>query len=122
MYNSCQGEVEISDVDPGTLKHLLEFIYTGQVEGAAYTPELLYAADKYEIHALVKLCAHQLKREITPETAAEVLLLADRHSLNALKQEVMMKVLAEKTRYLASPEFNNQIKKSPSLLIELLSL
>ena len=33
-----------------------------------------------------------------------------------------MKVLAEKTRYLASPEFNNQIKTSPSLLIELLSL
>merc|ERR1719397_1081258 len=55
MMESQTGEVEISDVDPNTLKQLLEFIYTGQVEDAAYTPELLYAADKYEIHALVKI-------------------------------------------------------------------
>ena len=41
---------------------------------------------EYAQYAQVKLCAHQLKREITPETAAEVLLLADRHSLNTLKQ------------------------------------
>jgi len=70
----------------------------------------------------VKLCANQFKTEINPDTAAEILILADRHCLKSLKQEVMMKVLAEKTKYLANPEFNDQIKKSPSLLIELLSL
>ena len=37
-------------------------------------------------------------------------------------QEVMFKVLAEKTKYLANPKFKEHIKKSPSLLLELLSL
>ena len=34
----------------------------------------------------VKLCARQFKTEINPDTAAEVLLLADRHCLENLKQ------------------------------------
>ena len=34
----------------------------------------------------VKLCARQFKTEINPDTAAEVLLLADRHCLESLKQ------------------------------------
>ena len=37
-------------------------------------------------------------------------------------QVVMFKVLAEKTKYLANPKFKEHIKKSPSLLLELLSL
>ena len=34
----------------------------------------------------VKLCTRQFKTEINPDTAAEVLLLADRHCLKSLKQ------------------------------------
>ena len=37
-------------------------------------------------------------------------------------QEVMMKIVAEKTRYLASPEFATQMKKDPALLMELFSM
>ena len=34
----------------------------------------------------VKLCALQFRAEVTPDTAADILLLADRHSLHQLKQ------------------------------------
>ena len=34
----------------------------------------------------VKRCASHFKGEITPESAAEILTLADRHSLDTLKQ------------------------------------
>ena len=34
----------------------------------------------------MKLCAHKFRSKITPETAADILLLADRHGLTALKQ------------------------------------
>ena len=34
----------------------------------------------------VKLCAHQFRSEVTPDTAADILLLADRHCLAKLKQ------------------------------------
>ena len=37
-------------------------------------------------------------------------------------QEVMMKIVAEKARYLASQEFNAQMQKNPTLLIELFSM
>ena len=37
-------------------------------------------------------------------------------------QEVMMKIVAEKARYLTSQEFNAQMQKNPTLLIELFSM
>lgn len=76
MKEAKTGEVDILDVDPDTLKQMLEFIYTGQVQWAIghspvlkilnafflqqvedenYTAELLYAADKYELDKLVIL-------------------------------------------------------------------
>jgi len=122
MMEAQTGEVDISDVDPETLKLMLEFIYSGQVEDENYTAELLYAADKYELSGLVNLCANQFKSEVTPDTAAGIILLADRHCLTQLKQEVMMKIVAEKTRYLASPEFKSQMEKDPGLLMELFSM
>ena len=36
-------------------------------------------------------------------------------------QEVMMKIVAEKAKYLANTEFKNQMKKNPGLLMELFS-
>jgi len=122
MIEDETAEVNILDVDSDTFKNLLEFIYTGKVAEERYTAELLYAADKYDLDELVKLCAHQLCTEVSPETAGEILLLAERHSLSELKQEVMMKIVAEKARYLASQEFKTQMQKNPTLLIELLEL
>ena len=70
MEEARTGEVDILDVDPDTLKQMLEFIYTGQVldillhkcslkrsisqvQEGKYTEELLYAADKYGLIELV---------------------------------------------------------------------
>ena len=82
MKEARLGEVDITDVDPDTLKKMLEFIYTGQVanciikmsplalvstirsfqrlflqkvDDGNYTAELLYAADKYELDKLVNI-------------------------------------------------------------------
>ena len=38
------------------------------------------------LNTKVKLCARQFRSEVNPDTAAEILLLADRHSLAQLKQ------------------------------------
>ena len=84
--------------------------------GEDFTAELLYAADKYELGTLVisivsifqsnkpaifrplffmmgncnspqvKLCARHFRSELTPENAADILLLADRHGLTQLKR------------------------------------
>ena len=36
MMEAQMGEVDILDADPDTLKRMLEFIYTGQVEVASF--------------------------------------------------------------------------------------
>ena len=91
----------------------------------------------------VKLCAAHFRADVTPDTAAAILLLADRHCLDQLKQvhclynlrnvvsskkqhqcmytgiihnstqEVMVKIVAEKAKYLANPDF----KGSPFQLV-----
>ena len=71
MQEARTGEVDITDVDPDTLKLMLEFIYTEQVvqslfkkfqsispqkvDNENYTAELLYAADKYDLGKLVNI-------------------------------------------------------------------
>ena len=37
------------------------------------------------LNTQVKLCARQFRSEVNPDTAADILLLADRHSLAQLK-------------------------------------
>ena len=56
MEEARTGTVEITDMDSKTLWKLLEFIYTGEVDGMEdVAEELLYAADKYEIMGLVSI-------------------------------------------------------------------
>ena len=47
------GVVEIKDIKEKTMEHLLEFIYTNRLADGASLPELLYAADKYNVTDLV---------------------------------------------------------------------
>jgi hypothetical protein len=118
-----KGEVEIDDVKPEILRKVVEFIYTGEVGVmAGRAVELLYAADKYGLEDLVRLCAAECRGEVTPASAARILLLADRHQLSGLKQVVLGKIRKEKATYVADPEFTRQIKGQSDLLFQLFSL
>ena len=56
MEEARTGTVEITDMDSKTLKKMLEFVYTGEVDDIEdVAEELLYAADKYEIKGLVSV-------------------------------------------------------------------
>ena len=53
MEEARLGVVEIQDVKGKTMENLLEFIYTKRFPDRASLPELLYAADKYNVTDLV---------------------------------------------------------------------
>ena len=53
MEEARLGVVEIQDIKEKTMENLLEFIYTKRFPDAASLPELLYAADKYNVTDLV---------------------------------------------------------------------
>ena len=103
MVEAKTGEVVTQDIEEKTMEKLLEFIYTGEIDNMDDQLEmLLYAADYYEIQGLVsegreefflielfqiQVCKSALSQEdVTPRNATNILLLAERHTLNELKK------------------------------------
>jgi len=121
MAEAKSGEVEIEDMSASTLERLLEFTYTGEVTDMQDVMELLYAADKYQMSDLVRMCAGHLQGEITPAMAPDILALADRHNVLRLKQVVMERILCDKSLFMGDPEFKEKMRRQPDMLMELLA-
>ena len=123
MSEATEGRIRVDDLEPEVLAKVLEYLDTDKVNNLGnLTVELLYAGDKYELKGLVKLCACQFQTHITPSNAADILLLADRHQLDDLKQNVMMKIVNDKATFLNNEEFIKKMVASPERLLELFKL
>lgn len=86
MEEKKHNRVEIRDMDKDVLGEILRFIYTGKANNLdKMADELLAAADKYDLERLKVMCEEALCSNLSIETAAEVLILADMHSANQLK-------------------------------------
>lgn len=90
MEEASTGVIRIEDVDPDTMAHLCEFIYTGSVrdsggcwEDAEAAGALLQAAAKYEVQGLVRQCAAKVATMLTVDSVAEWLILASQIGLQA---------------------------------------
>ena len=57
MEEARQKKVEIRDIKAKTLEKLLEFMYTKRLPEQAFLPELIFAADKYNVRDLVSFPA-----------------------------------------------------------------
>jgi hypothetical protein len=63
MAETTQREVTLHDVAPATFRHLLAFVYVGEVAlSAALVMDLLSAADQFEVVALRALCVEYILR------------------------------------------------------------
>lgn len=88
-------EVLIRDVPLHAMKKLVEFLYTGTVADAAKdisieeVYDLYYAADKYEVMDLRKMCATTLMSKASLDNASQILIWADRHSDVDLKSQIL---------------------------------
>jgi speckle-type POZ protein len=86
MEEKKHNRVEIRDMDKDVLGEMLRFIYTGKANNLdKMADDLLAAADKYDLERLKVMCEEALCSNLSIETAAEVLILADMHSANQLK-------------------------------------
>lgn len=71
MKEAREGSVKISDFDSKTLKELLRFIYSNQVEGLnEIARELFFAAEKYNLELLKKLCIESVISTLTVNNIA----------------------------------------------------
>lgn len=114
MEERKQNRVAISDVDHEVLKEMLRFIYTGKAPNLEkMADDLLAAADKvntifdtigntvwinkliqcdpfqYALEKLKVMCEEALCVNLSVETAAETLILADLHSADQLKAQTI---------------------------------
>ena len=80
MKEAKSGEIEINDISAETMETFLYYLYHEDVEEKLVDTNLLFAADKYNIAGLVKVCNEYLKSNLSVENCLDVLLSA--HLMN----------------------------------------
>ncbi|KAL6131514.1 hypothetical protein ACLB2K_069889 [Fragaria x ananassa] len=135
LGDSSVDKVVVKDVEPFIFKAMLLFIYgdklpdirevTGSSSLCTFTvmvQHLLAAADLYDLERLKLLCESKLCEEITTETVATTLALAEQHHCPQLKA-VCLKFAAKSTNLgavMQSDGYKHLEESCPSVLQELL--
>jgi speckle-type POZ protein len=110
------------DITPHTLRRLLEFIYTDELEPASAeeATHLLNAADHYGLRRLFGICERTLCAALCLDSAAETLTLADQHGAAALKDAALRFVAANPVAVMATPGWAHLLSSRPALIAEAL--
>ncbi|OXA43363.1 Speckle-type POZ protein B [Folsomia candida] len=92
MLESTMNTVEIPDFDEDVVEGMLEFMYSGQVEGL-HDPDkasaLLRIAEKYDLPGLKEECEHNMAENLNVDTAITILVMAHIHNAALLKLKVI---------------------------------
>ncbi|XP_055678847.1 protein roadkill isoform X1 [Lutzomyia longipalpis] len=119
MEERKQNRVAITDVDHEVLKEMLRFIYTGKAPNLEkMADDLLAAADKYALEKLKVMCEEALCVNLSVETAADTLILADLHSADQLKAQTIDFINTHATDVMETQGWKNMITTHPHLIAE----
>ena len=107
MKKATSGVVAIDDDEPDILKAMVKYIYTGdyvtgQVDDLA---NLVYVGDKYEWKGHLDLCFQKFNYYDNDEQLVEMLILADKHSLDKFKDIAMRMIMMAKAKFIKDREF-----------------
>lgn len=73
------SSVDVQDFDSKTMKEVLRFIYYNEVEDLKLLArDLIYAAEKFDIEGLKKLCLNNIIESLSTENVVESLIISDR--------------------------------------------
>ena len=77
MTEGNTGEIKIDDFDAEDIETMIEFIYNDQIqEKKKITPDLLRAAEKYNLAHLVNFCVEHLMSSLSLDSVLDVLVVA----------------------------------------------
>ena len=125
-YPDSSTDIPIKDVEPDVFRMLLHFIYGGEMPSDVILSNqarpIIHAADKYGCTGLKLAAEAKMAADgITAENAAELILFADATNCVMLKEAAMEYFVANADDVMASEGFD-QVKESPSILTELMSV
>ena len=124
LQADASGVAVPDDVTPRTLRRLLQYLYTDELEPES--PEeathLLNAADHYGCTRLFAICERTLCGALAFDNVAATLTLADAHNAAALKRAALQFVVANPAQVLQTPEWMALAAARPSLVNEALHL
>ncbi|KAL0321916.1 UNVERIFIED_CONTAM: BTB/POZ and MATH domain-containing protein 3 [Sesamum calycinum] len=130
--NPNSDKVELEDVEPSIFKALLQFIYSDELPdfheiigststlSAIMMQHLLAAADRFGLDRLKQLCEAKLCEEVSADTVATTLSLAEQHHCPQLKAICLKFAATNLGVVMQSVGFRHLEQSCPSLLSELL--
>ncbi|KAK2968545.1 hypothetical protein RJ640_009390 [Escallonia rubra] len=126
-------EVVLEDIEPSIFKAMLLFIYSDEIpnlqeitgstsmcSSTIILQHLLAAADRFGLDRLKQLCEAKLCEEVSSDTVATTLSLADQHHCSQLKDICLKFAAANLGVVMQSEGFRCLEESCPSLLSELL--
>lgn len=138
MEECEQNCFELENVEPEVLEEMLRFMYTGRLsskykltveeeeeteadEGHSKptTSALFQAADKYLLDDLKEICENILGDNITVESAAEILSLADKHGASRLFEKAMNILLVNASEIVETDAWKGLVKDRPELVAKI---
>jgi hypothetical protein len=110
MSETRSGEILLEDVDPRTVEALLVRLYTGAYSRASEFSELvadiLHLAHRYSITEVVDECEEQLISQLSAENVLSVLIAAEAHGSQYLKDQCVAYATANSTCVFGSVNFS----------------
>lgn len=111
--------IRFDDIDPEVMKLLLRYVYTDETSlDGDRVLHCLYAAKKYNLGGLVKLCSNYLKNKIDYGNVCTIHEQAVFFAMNELQMQCFDYIQENAQPVLASPDFENL---SQQTLLRLLS-
>ncbi|TRY70528.1 hypothetical protein TCAL_10293 [Tigriopus californicus] len=117
MKEARELQIRIEDVEPATLKDMLEFLYSDDVKGIGLsrTVKLLPLAEKYNIRSLCNFCVEALSTHITVEHAGEIAVLAEQHQIRPLLEKTINFMLINATRVVKTEGWRSVLQLCPEI-------
>ena len=83
----------VDGVNPDTMNDIIKYVYTATLEiSREKVAELVAAAVKFQLPALIEKCVKVFSNQINFDNALEVLQVAEKLEMNALKELCLQKI------------------------------
>jgi hypothetical protein len=120
MLEDQNSTIEITDLQPETVRALLEYIYTSNVEeiDEHNAVEIFKAADKYELELLKQKAELIMMNSLSVSNCTMLYIVADLHNANELKRRVLSFIMRNILEVTESDDWRILVEQHPALATE----